>query len=96
MTVYCDECCKPLSANDDSIYTENGGAMCAECRQSPVTSVNYVIEVQVKKININQRGIVLTTVIDLPFRSVIARETREDALHTATLACQHLLQVDDS
>jgi hypothetical protein len=30
MGVFCDVCAKSLSPNDDSIYTESGGALCPE------------------------------------------------------------------
>lgn len=30
MAVYCDVCGKQLSANDESIYTPNGGALCPD------------------------------------------------------------------
>jgi hypothetical protein len=30
MGVFCDVCAKPLSPNDDSIYTKSGGALCPE------------------------------------------------------------------
>jgi recombinational DNA repair protein (RecF pathway) len=30
MGVFCDVCAKPLSPNDDRIYTKSGGALCPE------------------------------------------------------------------
>lgn len=32
MPVFCDVCAKPLSANDETIYTESGGSYCEEHR----------------------------------------------------------------
>jgi hypothetical protein len=41
--VFCDGCGKPLDPNDDSIWTETGGALCEGCRPTsePETSVTW-------------------------------------------------------
>jgi hypothetical protein len=93
MAVYCDSCVRPLSANDDSIYTENGGALCQQCRDAPISEIEYKISVRVEKIVTNERGFIFTSEVNLPFVSETTTNTRRRAMLVANLICQGFQKV---
>lgn len=96
MTVYCDDCGEPLPPNDDSIYTQSGGAWCKDCRATRPRKVEYMVRIEIEKVTSNQHGIVESALEDLPFLSEIALRSRKAALSSAKEVSQHLLQMDDS
>jgi hypothetical protein len=96
MTVYCDGCSKPLPANDETIYTQGGGAWCEDCRATKPHKVEYVVRIEIEKVTSNRHGIVERSLEDSPFPSEVAVRSRKTALSIAEEVSQHLLQMDDS
>jgi hypothetical protein len=96
MTVYCDGCGEPLPPNDDSIYTQSGGAWCEDCRATKPRKIKYVVKVEIEKVTSNRHGIVESSLEDLSFLSEVALRSRKAALSIAEEVSQRLLQMDDS